>query len=57
MFKLILNILAESEGGRAGKVFTMIGHDGNFNGHEVVGGSAVEGQCAPAAYTETMKVM
>ena len=39
------------------KVFTMIGHDGNFNGHEEVGGSAVERQCAPAAHTETMKVI
>ena len=34
---------------------TIIGHDGNVDGHEVVGSSSVERQCAPAADTERMK--
>ena len=31
---------------------TIIGHDGNVDGHEEVGSSAVKRQCAPAADAE-----
>ena len=33
---------------------TIIRHHGNVDGHEVVGSSAVERQCAPAADTGMM---
>ena len=31
---------------------TVIGHDGNVDGHEEVGSSAVKRQCTPAADAE-----